>query len=348
MGISNLEMPQEFDDPNTLISNIVREIKLLEIPFDYSQNKLKSGAGEACLYVLDVLSKRALEESGFVFQKLRPIETQEEPDDNEENLQADEAEITADQFDDDVQSAADYDDDTGVLVDMQAVGSDIPEVETDKQLQGIIHTKIEPTSFKQEVERVTPQLKITLRADAKDWRMHMDQIQKNQAGVKNEFENVRPYLDNTPRIGECTWIRFKKIKLESRMKITRTFDRIEARERHINQQLESLLNQYRQQQDRLAEATERYREAGGGVVSRTETLQRISEEIDQIKQQIEEQGAKNVDGAPILKIKQAIAKMEQNILTMTVQIAVIEQSLLQSQLSDRAIASVDFMPGDYM
>lgn len=83
-------------------------------------------------------------------------------------------------------------------------------------------------------------------------------------------------------------------------------------------------------------------------MSRTETLQRISEEIDQIKQQIEEQGAKNVDGAPILKIKQAIAKMEQNILTMTVQIAVIEQSLLQSQLSDRAIASVDFMPGDYM
>lgn len=69
----------------------------------------------------------------------------------------------------------------------------------------------------------------------------MEQIQKNQAGVKNEFENVRPYLDNTSQ------------------EITRTFDRIEARERHINQQLESLLNQYRQQQDRLAEATERYR-----------------------------------------------------------------------------------------
>lgn len=39
-----------------------------------------------------------------------------------------------------------------------------------------------------------------------------------------------------------------------------------------------------------------FSEAGGGVVSRTETLQRISEEIDQLKQQIEAQGARNVDG----------------------------------------------------
>ena len=38
------------------------------------------------------------------------------------------------------------------------------------------------------------------------------------------------------------------------------------------------------------------RAASGGVSERTETLQRISEDIDQLKQQIEEQGAKTSDG----------------------------------------------------
>lgn len=40
--------------------------------------------------------------------------------------------------------------------------------------------------------------------------------------------------------------------------------------------------------------------------------------------------------APILKLKQALQKMESEILTMNVQISVIEQSLLQSQLKNRA------------
>lgn len=38
----------------------------------------------------------------------------------------------------------------------------------------------------------------------------------------------------------------------------------------------------------------------------------------------------------MLKLKQALKKMESDILTMNVQISVIEQSLLQSQLENRA------------
>jgi estrogen-related receptor beta like 1 len=64
-------------------------------------------------------------------------------------------------------------------------------------------------------------------------------------------------------------------------------------------------------------------------------LQRVGDEIDQIKQQIDEQGAQNSNGAPILKITQAISKLEQSILTMSIQTAAIEQSLHQSQLNDR-------------
>lgn len=46
--------------------------------------------------------------------------------------------------------------------------------------------------------------------------------------------------------------------------------------------------------------------------------------------------------APMLKLKQALQKMESEILTMNVQISVIEQSLLQSQLKNRAAYNAYF------
>jgi hypothetical protein len=95
-------------------------------------------------------------------------------------------------------------------------------------------------------------------------------------------------------------------------------------------------------------------EASGGLTTRQETLQRIGDEVDQIKQQIDEQSAQNNNGgdfhkllhtinsrnlAPILKITQAIAKLEQSILTMNVQTSAIEQSLNQAQLNDRNVSN---------
>uniref|UniRef100_A0A0K0DA33 Uncharacterized protein n=1 Tax=Angiostrongylus cantonensis TaxID=6313 RepID=A0A0K0DA33_ANGCA len=51
--------------------------------------------------------------------------------------------------------------------------------------------------------------------------------------------------------------------------------------------------------------------------------------------QIEEQGAKTSDGAPIMKVRQALLKIEEDIQRMNVQIGVLEQSLMQAQLRER-------------
>ena len=92
------------------------------------------------------------------------------------------------------------------------------------------------------------------------------------------------------------------------------------------------------------------RESSGTLNSRTETLNALNEEIDQIKQQIEEQGTQNTSGglfmimnyytihslflAPILKIKQALTKIDKDCFVMRVQIATLEQALMQTQLTD--------------
>ena len=77
--------------------------------------------------------------------------------------------------------------------------------------------------FRAEVERAVPQLKITIRSDAKDWRSHIDQMNKQLQSIKTHFLQAKPFL------------------LETQKEIIDSTQRIEARERHINQQLSTLL-----------------------------------------------------------------------------------------------------------
>ena len=39
--------------------------------------------------------------------------------------------------------------------------------------------QIDPTAWRLEVERVAPKLRITLNADAKDWRSHLEEVQQH-------------------------------------------------------------------------------------------------------------------------------------------------------------------------
>ena len=144
--------------------------------------------------------------------------------------------------------------------------------------------------------------------------------------IKNNFSQAKPFL------------------LDTQKEIVESTQRIEARERHINQQLSSLLGQYRTIQDRIAEKSEQYREASGGITTRSEQLQSLGEEVEQLKLQIEEQGAKNNDAAPLIRIKQAIQKLENQIIAMSIQTAVIEQTLFARRIRSMNLPnfSIDF------
>ncbi|KHN73240.1 Intraflagellar transport protein che-13 [Toxocara canis] len=314
-------MPQEFDDPNATISNILSELRNKQVPVDFPPNKLKSGYGEQCLYVLDQLSDLALIGEAFTWSRAQPVEE----DDEEIDVGADQAEITAEQFDEDENVAVAEDDDDGILIDLQS--APIPGVDSsqhsEQPLESILHSETDANSWKLEVERMAPQLKITIRQDTKDWRMHLEQMQTYRNVVGELMSATWPSLDNMSK------------------ELEKNLERIATREKHLNNQLEGLLNQLRVAQDRLAESKEKYKEASGGITERTQTLQRISDEIEQIKEQIDEQGQRNSDGAPMVRIKQALMKLESDITTMDVQIGVIEQSLLQSQLKDRVAYSAD-------
>lgn len=61
--------PQEFDDPNVVISKIIKSLSEMDIATDFQSSKLIAGAGSICVYVIDVLATKVLKLSTFQFQK---------------------------------------------------------------------------------------------------------------------------------------------------------------------------------------------------------------------------------------------------------------------------------------
>ncbi|KAL7071940.1 hypothetical protein ACQ4LE_008735 [Meloidogyne hapla] len=319
--VNDMEMPHEFEDPNATIARILNSIKEekefenLNIP----PNKLKSGAGKQCVLLLFHLTAIALERSGFQYGVMQQVEDTEENVQNEEN-QADQAELTSDQFDDDVELAED--EDNPLMEEFDVITG---EVET--QTDGILQIK-DPLkmimqngttasidSMREELERVIPQLRITIRGTQKDWQMHAEQIAKMETALCEQYAELHPILTSMDK------------------EITDAMERISLREQNLNEQFSSLLNVYRTKKNELAAVSEHYKESSVTLNSKTETLRIVNEEIDELKQQIEERGTQNTSGAPILKIKQALANIEKECFVMSVQIAALEQTLIQTRLN---------------
>lgn len=61
--------PQEFDDPNVIISKIIKSLNEMDIVTDFQSNKLISGAGPICVYVIDCLATKVLKLSVVQIQK---------------------------------------------------------------------------------------------------------------------------------------------------------------------------------------------------------------------------------------------------------------------------------------
>lgn len=109
-------------------------------------------------------------------------------------------------------------------------------------LQKILHSVTESTALKHEIDRVLPQLRVTIRASDKHWRMHDEQLSRLQEQLGAQFEAVRPFL------------------AQLAAELQQSVERIGSREKHLNEQLHPLLQDFRLARNALAELSERYRQ----------------------------------------------------------------------------------------
>jgi len=184
----------------------------------------------------------------------------------------------------------------------------------------IMESTTDAAEWKLEVERVLPQLKVTIRSDNKDWRVHVDQMHQHEESINTSLKETQSQLN----------------KLYD--EITRTLEKISSREKYLNSQLEAHLIEFRKQQNILAETKEQYRQAGVGVTDRTRILAEASDELDRIKMDMEERGSSMTDGAPLVRIKQAMSKLKEECQQMEIRTGVLQHVLLRIKLKEKSLS----------
>lgn len=319
MSGKHVEQPQENDDPNATISLILDELKQLGHKPDFAPHRLKTGFGECCLWVLDRLADETLKAKNFSWKS--PVYPEEEAD--EENIMEDDSEMNLNKVEEDL-----FQEDDEIEEEEHVMMVDDLQRKSGKQDQGtsskpevIMESNTDSAEWKLEVERVLPQLKLTIRADNKDWRNHLDQMHQHTNTINASLAEMLPQLN----------------KLQD--EISRTLEKIGSRETYVNNQLEHHLQDYRGHQDELAEIKERYRQASGGVTELTRKLAEVSDELDHTKQEMEERGSSMTDGAPLARIRQAMGKLKQECLQMDIRTGVLQHMLLRARLKEKNLTS---------
>nr|CAD7423710.1 unnamed protein product [Timema monikensis] len=296
-----LEQPQEYDDPNSTIASILDNLRATGTSVNFPPNKLKQGCGQQAVFVLDRLADAALKSTMEL--------------DHEEDVPVeDESELLLERVEEDM--AAEYsDDEEETLLRIEDLA--IQNIETQKPDE-ILESNTNFENWKLELERVIPQLKVTVKTDSRDWRSRLDQMQQHREGIDGALATARAQLD----------------KLHT--DISQTLEKMSSREKYLNTQLETYLVQYRSLQDDFSRVSTQYRQVSGGVTERSRTLAHVTEELESIKQEMEEWGTSMTDRTPLVNVKKCLSRMKEEVKLMDVRVGVLEHSLLQARLKDKS------------
>ncbi|XP_078037588.1 intraflagellar transport 57 [Augochlora pura] len=310
----NFVPPQESDDPNSTIALILDYLREINIPIEFPPNKLKQGSGDHAIYVLDNLADNALKVLKFQWKKVEisPDEPNSEPE-----IEDDDAELILEKVEEEMM--AEYDDEEEDILHVDDITKLYGQNLNDFQKpDDILLSKTNREEWQLELERVLPQLKVTVKTDSRDWRSHIDQMQQLRTNIGTNLTGTRSQLD----------------KLHS--ELSNTLDKIKTRESYLNRQLQPILKEYQTFQEELSKIKEQYRDVSDGVTERTRIFNKLSEELEHVKREMDERGSSMTDGTPLINIKKTITKMKNEISEMNVRIGVLEYSLMCTRIRDRS------------
>lgn len=293
----------EYDDPNTVITNMLVIMKDLGIQVNTVPGKLRQGYGEGTCTLLNALFKEILRRSGFEYTA--PLY----PDDG----LADEAEADSDaeidSVDEDPMQGDGEEDDL-----MYQEQETKKEENSGDQDHGVLETQIDPSVWLLEVERVTPKLKVTIPSDAKEWRTHLSQTRQYKTVIENAFPAAKAQLDVLSR------------------EIRSALERIGNKENFINQQFSRHIEEHAEKTDSMKQVQQQYAELNDVVMNYSNEYKNLSEELELVKADMEERSTTVTDTAPIVKMKEAFKKLRSDTRVLEVRIGVVSHTLMQAKL----------------
>ncbi|EDS30030.1 intraflagellar transport protein 57 [Culex quinquefasciatus] len=298
------DQPQEFDDPNMVISRIIRVLQEMDVPTDFQTNKLIQGAGPICVYIMDCLATQALKLTKF---QLKRPECKKEDDPMVDLIENDSEIILEKVEEEQMAGASDESDDEGNgLFDLNFADQKSKKV-TNKEYK--VDSLTDSENWRLELERVLPQLKVVVKTDSRDWRAHLEQMRSLRSNIESATEETDGQL--------------KKLQTD----ISYVMEKIESREKHLNNDLKELIQQYKQILVEYNQVNGLMKENDQEKTEKEHELSKITNELENIKIQMEQRGNSMTDGSPLINIKKAIFRIKEEISEMDIKIGVMEHTL---------------------
>jgi len=239
--------------------------------------------------VLDVLSTQACKVAKVGYQKLHIAQEEEFLGDYLE----DNAEIILEKLEDE-QNAAALSDDSDMELEAhnfrqlnwlnRPQKKSIGDVNLDERNQELDARMSDHQEWRLELERVLPHLKVFVKADARDWRTHISQMEAFVASISETSETIEAQL--------------KKLHSE----FTFSLEKIESREKHLNNELQPLIQQFKELSIELSTIQYAQNQLQADTEKQMAELNEVMMEQELKKEEMERRGQVMSDGSEYLGI----------------------------------------------
>ena len=296
---------QKYDDPVSMATNLLTEMKNCGIDLSISPNLLRTGYGIPVCTVLLALVNKALEKKGFKFKK---------PKFDEKNLgnSGDSPEIE-DEAPDLINNEIDYGDNLNeVKKEEKAKTTDIKE---DNTGIGILYSNTTQEDWQRELEKVSSKLKLDYNAlnvfNKNEWRNHIQTIKDNEEKFTKEIPDSRAVLENLST------------------EIDRSLEKITKKEEVLSKNHQGIISSYKERHKAGNNQIDEYKDLSENVELLKRECEDVNDKIQAAKEKYDSLSKKISDTSALANTKQAIANLQNETINMDMKINILNHSLLK-------------------
>ena len=296
---------QKYDDPVTIASNLLTEMKNLGIECGVPPNQLRQGFGvPICIVLLSIVNK-VLQKIGFSF-KMPKLE-EKKLNSKEDGLDIE------DEMPDLINNEIDYGDD--INGDEKKASNQENKKESVDDGTGIMYSGTTQEDWQRELEKVGSKLKIEygkINANGtSEWREHIQQIKEGGEKFTTAIPDSRAVLENLST------------------EIDKSLEKIIKKEELLSKNHENIISDYKEKhKDRNVQINE-YQQLNELVEEMKREADDVNDKIAQANEKYDSLSKKISDTSKLGNTKQAIQNLQNENISLDMKINILNHSILK-------------------
>ena len=298
---------QKYDDPVTLASNLLTEMKNVGIECGVPPNQLRQGYDTPICIVLLSLVDKVIQKIGFSFKK--PKLEEKKGNSKEDGLDIE------DELPDLINNEIDYGDDINGEEKKTVNEKNKKDNEEKDDGTGIMFSGTTQEDWQRELEKVSMKLKLDYGKintnGTSEWREHIQQIKQGGEKFNTAIPESRAVLEN----------------LSS--EIDKSLEKIIKKEELLSKNHENIISDYKEKhKDRNIQINE-YQQLNETVEEMKREAEEVNDKIAQANEKYDKLSKKISDTSKLGNVKQAIQNLQNENISLDMKINILNHSILK-------------------